>query len=114
MTTVKFALDEDGNILEFSAKGHSGYAEEGSDIVCAAVSACIQMLEKSIAQVIGEKRAAFKVLDDADIVFVLPENLSDEEKKSIEYMLQGFIGYMQEISKHYEDFLKVEMEVKKC
>ncbi|MFA7636930.1 MAG: ribosomal-processing cysteine protease Prp [Monoglobales bacterium] len=114
MTTVKFALDEKDNITEFSAKGHSGYAEEGSDIVCAAVSACIQMLEKSIAQVIGEKKASFKVLDDAEIVFLLPENISGEERKSIEYMLKGFLGYMQEISKHYEDFLKVELEVKKC
>ena len=27
-----------GNYLEFVSKGHAGYAEEGQDIVCAAVS----------------------------------------------------------------------------
>ena len=30
-----------GNYLEFVSKGHAGYAEEGQDIVCAAVSVLI-------------------------------------------------------------------------
>ena len=37
MTTVTF-LTEESRIIGFDAKGHSGYAEEGEDIVCAAVS----------------------------------------------------------------------------
>ena len=35
MTTVTF-LTEGKRIIGFDAKGHSGYAEAGSDIVCAA------------------------------------------------------------------------------
>ena len=30
-----------GNYLEFVSKGHAGYAEEGQDIVCAAVSVLV-------------------------------------------------------------------------
>ena len=30
-----------GNYLEFESKGHAGYAEEGHDIVCAAVSVLV-------------------------------------------------------------------------
>ena len=30
-----------GNYLEFVSKGHAGYAEEGQDIVCSAVSALV-------------------------------------------------------------------------
>ena len=37
MTTVTF-LTEGKRIIGFDAKGHSGYSEEGSDIVCAAAS----------------------------------------------------------------------------
>lgn len=41
--------DGAGLFTGFSVKGHSGYAEEGSDIVCAAVSAltisCVNSLE---------------------------------------------------------------------
>ena len=36
MTTVQFRM-EGGRITGFDAVGHSGYAEEGTDIVCAAV-----------------------------------------------------------------------------
>ena len=38
MTTVTF-LTEGKRIIGFDAKGHSGYSEEGSDIVCAAEDA---------------------------------------------------------------------------
>ena len=113
MTTVKFALD--GNdISGFSVSGHSGYAEEGSDIVCAAVSATVQMLEMQIAQVIGEEKASFEVLGDAEIAWKLPESLSDKERKIIKPMMDGFFGYMQSVSKHYKDFLTLKTEVKKC
>ena len=42
-------------IAGFRAKGHSGYAESGSDIVCAAVSAitqtaCLGLMERLEAQ----------------------------------------------------------------
>lgn len=33
---------KNGNIIGFEASGHSGYASEGSDIVCSAVSALTQ------------------------------------------------------------------------
>ena len=113
MTTVKFALKDD-RICGFSVSGHSGYAEEGSDIVCAAVSACVQMLEKSIAQVIGEEKASFTVLGDAEITYTLPEDLSEKEKEIIDAMMSGFFGMMQSVSKQYEDFLTFKTEVKKC
>ena len=39
MINVKVSRSEDGSITGFTVKGHAGYAEEGSDIICAAVSA---------------------------------------------------------------------------
>ena len=113
MTTVKFVLEDD-RICGFSVSGHSGYAEQGSDIVCAAVSACVQMLEKSIAQVIGEEKASFKVLGDAQITYMLPENLTEKEKEIIKSMMDGFFSMMQSVNKQYEDFLTLKTEVKKC
>lgn len=41
MTEVVF-FRRRGQLIGFEATGHSGYAEEGSDIVCAAVSAVTQ------------------------------------------------------------------------
>ena len=41
-TTVTFVKRSDGALLGYSAGGHSGYAESGADIVCAAISALTQ------------------------------------------------------------------------
>ena len=112
MTTVKFVLDSDGNIKQFTVSGHSGFAEEGSDIVCAAISASVQMLEIQIAQVVGEKKASFTE-KDAEISYKIPD-LSSEERFAVNNMVNGFMRYMQSISKHYEDYLTFETEVKKC
>ena len=43
MTTVQFRM-EGGRITGFDAVGHSGYAEEGTDIVCAAVTSAIRLV----------------------------------------------------------------------
>lgn len=39
MIKAKFFKDNQGNLSGFDISGHAGYAEEGSDIICAAVSA---------------------------------------------------------------------------
>lgn len=114
MTTVKFTLNEKNEIVCFTVSGHSGYAEEGSDIVCAAVSSCVQMLEILIAEVIGEKKASFNVKGDAEISYLVPRDLSDEQYLAINKMLNGFRKYIKSISEHYKDYLSFETEVKKC
>ena len=62
MTRVEF-FDQDGRITGFSCSGHSGYAEEGSDIVCAAVSTAVKFAECTINDVLGE-RAKTRVKED--------------------------------------------------
>ena len=44
MTTVTF-YTEGSRITGFDASGHSGYAEEGGDIVCAAVTSTVRLIE---------------------------------------------------------------------
>ena len=49
MTRISLFRLPDGRLNGFECKGHAGYAEEGSDIVCAAISAlsiaCCNALE---------------------------------------------------------------------
>ena len=79
----------------YRAEGHSGYAEEGSDIVCAAVSVlgatCVNSLESvcGIVPVITENRdglLAFHVNDpsehDAQVLLgALKQGLTDIEEQ---------------------------------
>ena len=47
MTRCEFFTEND-RITGFSVSGHSGYAEAGSDIVCAAISAVVAMAEATV------------------------------------------------------------------
>ena len=47
MITASF-LKENGKFKKFSVSGHSGYSSEGSDIVCAAVSAMVMLTANNI------------------------------------------------------------------
>ena len=75
MTKVEI-FNQGGRINGFSVSGHSGYAEEGSDIVCAAVSilttTCINARE-SVAGVIPAVEAG----SDGYLAASLPHDLSD-------------------------------------
>ena len=50
MITVTICQSSEGEITGFSIQGHAGYAERGSDIVCAAVSVLAQNTVNSIEQ----------------------------------------------------------------
>lgn len=39
----------------FFVSGHAGYAEPGQDIVCAAISALLQVLIRSVEELTGDK-----------------------------------------------------------
>ena len=41
MISINIVRDSQGFIWEFTVEGHAGFSEQGSDIVCAAVSAIV-------------------------------------------------------------------------
>ncbi len=53
MTRVEFFSEGDKITGIFVARGHSGYAESGADIVCAAVSTAVTFAETTITDVLG-------------------------------------------------------------
>lgn len=59
MTTVTIR-HQGGKIVGFSAKGHTGYAEEGEDIVCAAVSAITQTAMMGLKRFAPDTRARWR------------------------------------------------------
>ena len=74
MTTVTFHSEGD-RITGFEVQGHSGYAQEGEDIVCAAVTSAVRLVECTINDVMGLE-AAVKVREkDATISLKLPGKL---------------------------------------
>lgn len=69
-----------GKILSVEASGHTGYAESGEDIVCAALSAIIQTAALGLTEV--AKIAATIDRNDEDGYFRLTLPSLGEEKRA--------------------------------
>ena len=106
MTTVSFHL-EDSRIVAFEVKGHSGYAADGSDIVCAAVTSAVRMVECTINDVLG-LGAAVKVNEKtAKIALYLPGGLSASADNTCQTVLTGLMVYLTELHEEYPDNITV-------
>ncbi len=104
MTRCEFFTEED-RITGFSISGHSGYAEAGQDIVCAAISAVVGMVEATINDVCGAK-AKVRVKDEqARITLTLPASCDEEE--SVQAVLAGMLLYLCNLRDEYPDYIEV-------
>ncbi len=107
MTTVEFC-DRDGRLCGFSVSGHSGYGEEGTDIVCAAVSTAVQFAECTIADVLGNRVKTKVNEEEARITLTLPNVCEDEE--AVQAVLTGMMLTLCELRDQYPAYIEV-MEV---
>ena len=106
MTTVSFHLEE-SRIVGFDVKGHSGYAEAGGDIVCAAVTSAVRLVECSLNDVLG-LGAAVKVDEEAaKISFHLPGGLSASADSTCQTLLTGLMVYLAELHGEFPDTITV-------
>ena len=107
MTRCEFFTDND-RITGFSVSGHSGYAEAGSDIVCAAVSAVVTMAEATINDVCGAKAKVRVKEEGARVTLTLP--VSCDEEESVQAVLAGMMLTLMSLRDDYPDYIEV-MEV---
>ena len=104
MTRCEFFTDKD-RITGFSVSGHSGYAEAGSDIVCAAVSAVVTMAEATINDVCGAKAKVRVKEEGARVTLTLP--VSCDEEESVQAVLAGMMLTLMSLRDDYPDYIEV-------
>ena len=104
MTRCEF-FTEDDRIKGFSVSGHSGYAEAGADIVCAAISAVVTMAEATINDVLGAKAKVRVKEEDARITLTLPASCDEED--AVQAVLAGMMITLCGIREDYPDYIEV-------
>ena len=104
MTRCEFFTDND-RITGFSVSGHSGYAEAGSDIVCAAISAVVTMAEATINEVCGAKAKVRVKEEDARVTLMLPTSCDEEE--AVQAVLAGMMLTLLSMRDDYPDYIEV-------
>ena len=101
MTTVTF-LTEDARIIGFDVQGHSGWGESGEDIVCAAITSAVRLVD-----VMG-LCAAVKVREaDASISLRLPGGLANTAESTCQNLLTGLMVYLAQLHDEYPDNIEV-------
>ena len=104
MTRCEFFRDGE-RITGFSIAGHSGYAEAGADIICAAISAATSMAEATINDVCGGKAKVRVKEADARVTLTLPTSCDEEE--TVQAALSGLMLTLLNIKEDYEDYIEV-------
>ena len=102
MITVTFNCSDD-LICGFTVSGHSGYAEEGSDIICAAVSSAVLMTANTITEI--QQINADVTENDG----FLSLNLSKHEAERSSVLLNGLKLHLTALSEEYTKYIKVKI-----
>ena len=106
MTTVTF-YSEGSRVTGFEVKGHSGYAPEGEDIVCAAVTSAVRLVECAVNDVLGLE-ASVKVREqDASISLKLPSGLGQTNESTCQTLLVALMVHFVQLAEEYPDNITV-------
>ncbi len=104
MILAKF-FSSGNELVGFEISGHSGYAEEGSDIVCASVSSCAYMVANTVTEIYHVD--ADIRLHDGFLKLVVPVSGAGELQK----LFSGFELHLKALAEEYKSFLKVKNEI---
>ena len=106
MTTVTFH-SEGSRVTGFEVQGHSGYAPEGEDIVCAAVTSAVRLVECAVNDVLGLE-APVKVREkDASISLKLPDGLGQTNESTCQTLLVALMVHLVQLAEEYPDNITV-------
>lgn len=110
MITVVLFKYPDGTVGAIDISGHAGYAEEGHDIICSAVSAIAYTAAGSLEELAGLKRCYSE--NDGHMTIRLPREMTKQQKSTSRIILDAaVIGFWQLELSYGEYVMVVEEEV---
>ena len=104
MTTAKF-LFSDETVISFELSGHSGAGEEGTDIVCSAISSAVYMAANTIIEIM--KLNPETVVRDG----YLKVKMALEDARKSKVITDGLYLHLSELQSQYPNNLKLERGV---
>ena len=106
-TTVTFLKRSDGALIGYRANGHSGYAEAGADIVCAAISALTQTTLNGLKNVLKAPVMFDQDDDGAFIEAILTPEASEDQIRQAQLLLVTLLEGLQAIQREYPRNLRM-------
>ena len=105
MTTVALWQNEQGCVTRLRASGHAGYAEAGSDIVCAAVSVlmttCVNALESA-----ASAKPLLKTDEAKGIIDIWVQNASSRDVQTV---IRTVMCGLNDLSEAYPKHVQIKV-----
>ena len=114
MTRITFYRRE-GNFYGFREVGHTGLAEAGDDVLCAAISSMTMLVVNTI-EVSFETDVQYIIDEDSAKITVtalgaLPDFAEDEQKQyAVSGVFKGYYNQLKDLAEEYYDYLEVEVK----
>ena len=106
MTRCTLFLDDASRITGFSIKGHSGYAEEGSDIVCAAVSVLALTTDHALCRLVGLSPIE-RGGEDGYMEVHLPDGMSQQQMHDAQLLMSALHLGLENIAQDYPRYVRL-------
>ncbi len=111
MTKVTF-FRQNGIFWGFRESGHTGFGEEGDDILCAAISAMTMLILNTIE--VAYKTSSEYTIDDVttDIRVTVKEILTTGDEKlrfAVSGLFEGYYYQLVDLTEEYYEFLDVDI-----
>ena len=100
---------KDGRFTGFRAKGHSDYAESGSDIVCAGASILVTTCVNSLESLLGVMVSPTVEEESGLLSFDLPK-LDEEQEQGAQLLMAAMGQGLSDLQEAYPGFVKVEIK----
>ena len=113
MTKITF-LQRNGAFWGFRESGHTGFGEEGDDILCSAISAMTMMILNTL-ELSYECPVDYKIDEETTYITVkcpaaLPDSGADEKRRfASSGLIQGYFYQLNDLTDEYFDFLEVDV-----
>ena len=98
---IKATFTESGHKLSLRLEGHAGYAEEGKDIVCAAISTLLQSFIASVEELTTDN---LKCVISAGNAVIRYKDLSEQAQ----LLMKSFFIGCQMIADNYPEYVTVQ------
>ena len=109
MIRIVVYRDSSSRLTGFSARGHSGYAEEGSDIVCSAVSTLTITCINSIEALCGVTPVT-EGGEDGYLKADIPAAADEQTSRHIQLLMKSMLLGLEQVAEGWPKYVKLSIQ----
>ncbi|MDD3831827.1 MAG: ribosomal-processing cysteine protease Prp [Clostridia bacterium] len=99
-----------GNIVQVSVSGHTGYGTSGSDILCSAISSIVQTALLGILDVVCVNVDFARDERNGQLTFAISSDMDESKMHDCQLILKTMLCGLSDLNTEYSDFMNLEVK----